>query len=482
MKSEMRIPSRDLRRRLAAIAIFLLGLASAIPVAAATKPNILFLFADDQCYETIAALGHTDIETPNLDRLVRAGTTFTHAYNMGAWHGAVCVASRTMLNTGRSVWRSRALEPKLADEVKAGRFWSQLLKTAGYETYMSGKWHVQADATKVFDHVVHVRPGMPNQTPEGYYRPIDGKPDKWSPYDPKFEGFWKGGRHWSEVLADDAEGFLRQAATKEDPFFMYVAFNAPHDPRQSPKEFVDRYPLDRIKVPRSYLPEYPHGEGMGSGRDLRDEQLANWPRTEHAVKVHRQEYYAIITHMDAQIGRILDALEATGKADNTHIFFTADHGLAVGHHGLLGKQNMYEHSLRPPLIVAGPGIPRGRRIEARVYLQDIMPTTLELAGAPVPDHVEFRSLLPLIRGGRSEQYDAIYGAYRDDRQRAIIRDDFKLIHYPAIGVFRLFDLKGDPLEMRDLVAEPAQAARVKSLKTELLKLQKEMGDPLVAGR
>ncbi|HAV61561.1 MAG TPA: choline-sulfatase, partial [Verrucomicrobiales bacterium] len=110
----------------------------------------------------------------------------------------------------------------------------------------------------------------------------------------------------------------------------------------------------------------------------------------HAVKVHRQEYYAIITHMDAQIGRILDALEATGKADNTHIFFTADHGLAVGHHGLLGKQNMYEHSLRPPLIVAGPGIPRGRRIEARVYLQDIMPTTLELAGAPVPDHVEFR--------------------------------------------------------------------------------------------
>ncbi|HAV61767.1 MAG TPA: choline-sulfatase, partial [Verrucomicrobiales bacterium] len=216
----MRIPSRDLRRRLAAIAIFLLGLASAIPVAAATKPNILFLFADDQCYETIAALGHTDIETPNLDRLVRAGTTFTHAYNMGAWHGAVCVASRTMLNTGRSVWRSRALEPKLADEVKAGRFWSQLLKTAGYETYMSGKWHVQADATKVFDHVVHVRPGMPNQTPEGYYRPIDGKPDKWSPYDPKFEGFWKGGRHWSEVLADDAEGFLRQAATKEDPFFM----------------------------------------------------------------------------------------------------------------------------------------------------------------------------------------------------------------------------------------------------------------------
>jgi choline-sulfatase len=118
-----------------------------------------FLFADDQCHETIHALGNAKIETPNLDRLAKAGTVFTHAYNMGAWHGAVCMASRTVLNTGRFVWRARALESRLSDEIQARRFWGQLMSDAGYETYMSGKWHVQADASKAFDHTTHIRPG-----------------------------------------------------------------------------------------------------------------------------------------------------------------------------------------------------------------------------------------------------------------------------------------------------------------------------------
>jgi hypothetical protein len=107
------------------------------------KPNILFIFADDQCFETLRSMGCDEIQTPNLDRLVGNGVTFTHAYNMGAWHGAVCVASRTMLNTGRFLWIARALEPTLKEETKAGRFWSQYMKQAGYDTYMSGKWHVK---------------------------------------------------------------------------------------------------------------------------------------------------------------------------------------------------------------------------------------------------------------------------------------------------------------------------------------------------
>ncbi len=316
---------------------------------AADKPNILFLFSDDQSYETVRASGHTDIDTPNLDRLAASGTTFTHAYNMGAWHGAVCVASRSMLVTGRTVWHAQAMEDKQKADVEAGRLWPQRMAALGYDTYFSGKWHVAANVRKAFDHVANLRPGMPGDTREGYNRPLPGKPDPWNPSDPAFGGHWKGGKHWSEVLGDDGVRFLGQAAKSDKPFFMYLAFSAPHDPRQSPKEYVDRYPLDRIKVPENFLPEYPQKEEMGAGKKLRDEKLAPFPRDEHAVKVHRREYYAIITHMDEQVGRILDALEKSGKAGNTWIFFTSDHGLACGHHGLMGKQNMYERArLRPP--------------------------------------------------------------------------------------------------------------------------------------
>ncbi len=238
----------------------LLILTATTLLSAAEKPNVLFLFADDQSYETIRALGHTDIDTPNLDRLAANGTTFTHTYNMGAWHGAVCVASRTMLVTGKTVWRAKAAEKKLSADLEAKLLWPQRMAAQGYETYFSGKWHISTDVSMAFDHVVNKRPGMPNDVAAGYNRPITGQPDPWNPSDPKFEGFWKGGKHWSEVLGDDSVAFIGQAAKSENPFFMYLAFNAPHDPRQSPKEYVDRYPLDRVKVPENFLPEYPQKE------------------------------------------------------------------------------------------------------------------------------------------------------------------------------------------------------------------------------
>lgn len=446
-------------------------------VTAAERPNVLFLFADDFTYEAVHALGNGEIETPNLDRLVRRGTTFTHAYNQGGWNGAICVASRTMLVTGRYLWHAHDVWDATDAERRAGRLWPQLMKQAGYDTAMTGKWHIRTDAGKVFDTAVHVRGGMPNQTPQGYNRPLDGQPDVWSPSDPKRGGYWQGGRHWSAVVADDALGFLKRAARRDEPFFMYVAFNAPHDPRQSPQEYVDRYPLDRIAVPKNFVPENPHKEAMAAGRDLRDEQLAPFPRTERAVKVHRQEYYAIITHLDAQIGRILDALEQTGKADSTWIFFTADHGLSVGHHGLLGKQNLFDHSVRVPMIVVGPGVPANRRIDAPVYVQDVMPTTLELAGIDRPAHVEFHSLLPLLRGETETSYDAVYGAYLD-RQRMVTQGRHKLILYPTSRTVLLFDLKDDPLEMHNLADDPQSRPILKSLFATLGDLQQQTGDRL----
>jgi len=398
------------------------------------QPNILFIFADDLSYETIGAHGLLDIDTPHLDTLVERGTSFTHAYNMGAWEGAVCVASRAMLNSGRSVWNASRIstKPLMTREAEEGHLWPQLMEQAGYRTYMTGKWHVKTDPSKVFDVVKDARPrGMPRQTPEGYNRPLDEEDYKngWKPWDKSTGGYWEGGVHWSEVLADDGVEFLRQAAKDDKPFFMYLAFNAAHDPRQAPKEYVDRYPLSRIKLPENFIPKYKYQDEIGCGTELRDARLAPFPRTEYSVKVNRQEYFALITHMDDQIGRILQALEETGQTDNTYIVFTADHGLAVGHHGLIGKQNLYDHSVRVPFMVVGPGVKAGALNNAAVYLQDIMPTSLELAGAPKPDYVDFNSLLPLLRGEKKENYEEIYGGYIN-LQRMITKDGWKLLYYP----------------------------------------------------
>ena len=440
----------------------------------AAKPNVLFLFADDFSYEAVRAFGHTDIDTPNLDRLAARGTTFTRAYNMGSWSGAVCVASRTMLISGRSVWSANKIHKTTDAERQAGVLWPQLMKKAGYKTYMTGKWHIETDAAKCFDVTRDVRAGMPKTVASSYNRPIAGQPDAWSPFDKSLGGFWEGGTHWSEVVSNHTLDFLANAKQGGDPFFIYAAFNAPHDPRQAPKEFVDRYPLSRIAMPANFLPEYPHKDAIGCQHKLRDENLAPMPRTELAVKTHRAEYYALITHLDAQIGRILDALDASGRAENTWIFFTADHGLAVGHHGLFGKQNLYDHSVRVPFLVAGPGVAKGAKNDASIYLQDVMATALDLAGAEKPAHVFFNSLRPLLNGEKS-RYESVYGAYLE-LQRAITHEGWKLIAYPKAKVLRLYHLADDPQEMQDLAAKPEHAAKVKDLLQRLVKLSTELGD------
>lgn len=443
-------------------------------VQAADKPNILFLFADDFTFDAIRALGTTDIDTPNLDRLAESGKVFTHAYNMGSWSPAVCIASRTMLNTGKYLWRARQVPIKQAGTQKL--LWSQWMGERGYHTFMTGKWHLSVDPAKHFDQALHVRSGMPKDESRSYNRPLLGQPDPWSPSDPSLGGYWQGGKHWSEVTADDAIGFLQERNQTAKPFFMYVAFNAPHDPRQSPAEFVAKYPLDRIQVPNSYQPEYPYQNDIGCGASLRDEKLAPFPRTEFAVKTHRAEYFALITHLDAQIGRVLEALDAGGEAAKTWIFFTADHGLAVGKHGLMGKQNMYEHSLRVPFIVKGPGVAPGK-VAAPIYLQDVMATSLDLAGGK-PAEVDFQSLLPLIRGeSKQATAEPVYGAYLD-LQRAIIAGGWKLIVYPKAKKLRLFHLAADPDELTDLAGKPEHAAKMSELFNRLLQLQAKMDDPL----
>nr|WP_298319418.1 sulfatase-like hydrolase/transferase [uncultured Aquimarina sp.] len=469
------------------------------------KPNIVFVFTDDQTYSSIHALGNTEIITPTFDKLVNEGTTFTHVYNMGSWSGAVCVASRAMLNSGRFVWRANAFRQNWFgnDSTSFNKSWSKLMELNGYDTYMTGKWHVDAPASKLFQNTVHIRPGMPKDAwnhyemvakfdslhkikntssetimPNGYNRPVDRNDTSWSPADVAKGGFWEGGKHWSEVLKDDAISFIDKAKAKEAPFFMYLAFNAPHDPRQAPQEYVDLYPLENISIPESYLEEYPYRNSIGNGNDLRDEALAPFPRTKHAIKVHTQEYYASISHLDAQIGLIIKALRESGKMDNTYIFLTSDHGLAMGRHGLLGKQNLFDHSIRPPMIVIGPDIPKNKKVDVDIYLQDVMATVLEIGGVEKPEYVEFNSFLDLAKGkSKNKNYNEIYGAYLNV-QRMIRKDGFKLLVYPEINKILLFDMINDPEEMNDISDNPEYKEKIKSMFEDLVVLQKEMDDPL----
>ncbi|MFI3287360.1 MAG: sulfatase-like hydrolase/transferase [Rikenellaceae bacterium] len=461
------------------------------------RPNVVFIFADDYAYNCMGSSGLDNIKTPNLDRLKASGTHFTHAFNQGGWNGAISAASRAMLITGENMWRAASHSNYVPDLQKPnnwpqdakpletqeivpfGTTWPEYMKMEGYDTYMTGKWHVEVSPESVFDYAKNIRVGMPKQSEDCYNRLfLEGVEDAWQPYDTSYGGYWEGGKHWSEVLTDDALEYIGMAAMSDNPFFMYLAFSAPHDPRQAPREYVDMYPLDSVSVPENFMGEYPYKDSIGCRASLRDERLAPFPRTERSVQINRQEYYALISHLDTQVGIILDSLEATGKMDETYILFTADHGIAIGDHGFIGKQNMYDASMRVPLILSGPGIERGKEVDALVYLQDVMATALDLVGSEGVDSVDFCSLLPLALGeSGAEGRSAVYGAYTG-LQRSVRDSEYKMIIYPEYDLVRLYNLVDDPLEMNDLAGDSAYRAKLEELFEKFKVLQSLTGDPL----
>ena len=395
------------------------------------RPNVLFLFSDDQRADTLAALGNEHIHTPNLDRLVRVGTVCTRAYCMGSTQPAVCLPSRAMLMSGRTLFR-------IHSDLKGQTTWPEMFRKAGYATFLSGKWHNgPQSAQRSFAEgraVFFGGMGNPYKLPVCDFKPEGG-----------LTGKKPSGKHSVALFADRAIDFL-QRQKGERPFLCYVAFNAPHDPRIAPKEYHERYNAAKPPLPPNFLPQHPFNNGELT---VRDERLAPWPRTPDGVRQHLADYYASITFLDAQVGRILDALRASGQYDNTLIVFSSDHGLAIGSHGLIGKQNLYDHSMHAPLMFAGPGVPRGRQTDALCYLLDIFPTLGELTGVTAPDGNEGKSLLPVLTGKQKRLRDSIFTAYRGF-QRAVRDERWKLIVYPRINKIQLFDLKNDPAEQKDL--------------------------------
>ena len=405
------------------------------------RPNILFLLTDDQRWDTVSEFGNKEVKTPTFDRLAQTGFHFSNAYCMGSMVGAVCLPSRTMLATGRSLWHIPP-NPRAKTTPPGVHTLPALLGDAGYTTFHCGKsGNACAFSNEAFQTNIST-----------------GKRDENSA---------------TEVATAAIEFLKKHDAAK--PFFMYLAPPVPHDPRLAPREFVKLYEPQKLTLPKQFLREHPFDPGV---LDIRDEQLASYPRSPEDMKQHLADYYATITHMDAEFARILDALKERGLDKNTIVIFSSDQGLACGgYHALMGKQNLYE-DVKPPLILSGPGIPKGSS-DALVYLYDLYPTILHLAGVPVPAECEGKNLLPVVNGQETKLRASLFGAF-ENVQRMIRDDRWKLIKFNVKGEkhSRLFDLKNDPEELHDLSADPAHAAELKRLEESLAAARKDFGDPV----
>ncbi|MCM2374983.1 sulfatase-like hydrolase/transferase [Aporhodopirellula aestuarii] len=433
------------------IFVLLLCLPSLLGVvqAADSQPNILHIHTDDHRPDGLQSLGNRQLVTPNLDEIARRGMVFTNCYTMGSMVGAVCEPSRAMLLTGRSWLRIPGGSDAATNASDPATFLPRVLGAAGYQTFHMGK----------------TGNGFQKGTREFEINVVDDARGK-TPKDDR--------AHCPERLATRTIEFLetREGRNETRPFYAYLAPPVPHDPRTAEPEFHELYHSDEIKLSPAFLPLHPFNNGEMT---VRDERLAPWPRTPEDTKRQNAEYYACITGLDHHVGRIFDKLKASGEWENTIVIFSGDNGLSLGDHGLFGKQNLYEFGgMHVPLVVAGPGISPGIN-DSLLYLMDLFPTFVELAGAALPSGVEGKSIVPILHGEQTQVRDTLYTAYRKC-QRSVRDDRWKLIRYPLIDRTQLFDLSKDPLELNDLAGEPEYATKMAEMTAKLEAEMEYFGD------
>lgn len=449
------------------------------------RPNIVFIFTDDQRHDTIHALGNDAISTPNMDRLVASGTAFTNAHIPSGTSAAVCMPSRAMLHTGRSLFNIDGLGERIPPVHTTMGEW---FAAHGYRTIGIGKWHNGtesyarsfSDGGEIFFGGSGDHWNIPSCRfdPSGAYSSVvNFTPNAGASNEVRAIhcDHITPGRHSADLHSDCAVDFIEKYHD-DTPFFLYLSFFAPHDPRTMPASFRDSYDPDSIALPANYREEHRFDFGV---RTIRDEVLAPYPRTASEVRRHILEYYAMISHLDAGIGRVLDAIERSGLAENTIVVLAGDNGLAVGQHGLMGKQSLYEHSIRVPLLIAGPGVPVAASSDAFVYLFDLFPTLCDLVGIGSPDSIDGGlSFAHAVRTPGSEFRDRLYLAYTD-LIRGIKTDRFKLIEYATPAGLRytqLFDIIEDPAETVDLGHAPGYETTIMELRNELFALRDEWND------
>ena len=450
------------------------------------KPNFLFVLVDDQSPFDLQTYDPNSIlQTPTIDKLAKQGVVFESARHMGSMNGAVCTPSRHMIMTGRTLWhlpKSAGYRESLAPDSLEQQSIAAVFNRAGYKTMRTcKKGNSYAAANKQFT-VVH------DATKRG--------------------GTEESGSAWH---AEQVLNYLsdREQAQEKDPFFIYFGFSHPHDIRDGTPELLEKYgatnhtdqnslPPANPKQPplqENYLNAHPFFHGHPQ---LRDEERVSgvWKnRDEQTVRNELGREYACSENIDIQLNKVLAKLEASGELDNTYIIYTSDHGMSIGRHGLMGKQNLYEHTWRVPFIVKGPGLEAGKRVKGNIYLLDVLPTLCELAGIDAPETVEGISFVPVLKGEKEVVRDVMYGVYAGGTKpgmRTVKKGDWKLIKYDvmdgAIRETQLFNLAENPNEylpehhkseemLINLANNPKYSAQLKEMEALLLEQMVFHDDP-----
>ena len=465
------------------------------------RPNILFIIVDDQSpFDLKAYTPDSALQTPNIDRLAREGVVLDAAYQMGSWTGAVCTASRHMIMTGRTLWHARPKQSKKKSRnfkaIESAKLAENTLPAvfnrAGYDTMRTCKNGNSFGAANAQFTVRHdaTRRGGTDETGSAW--------------------------HAEQVLNYLNE---RQATKDSDPFLIYFGFSHPHDTRDGKPELLAKYGAtnhkdkkslpsshpDQPALPENYLSAHPFNN---THMNVRDEVSVSgvWKnRDETTIRNEIGRQFACSENIDIQIGRVLEKLEAMGELDNTFIFYTSDHGMAIGRHGLQGKQNLYEHTWRVPMIVKGPGLPAGKRARGNVYLLDVLATLCDLTGVETPSTNEGLSFKPVLHGKTDTVREVLYGAYTGGEKpgiRCVRKGDWKLLRYESekdgSKTTQLFNLADNPQELleqhsapkvikltgvqptksqRNLANNPQHAAKLAELKQILKAEMQRLDDP-----
>lgn len=476
-------------------------LATTSAAAAPQRPNILFIFTDDHASHAISAYGSRINQTPHLDRLADEGMLFRNCFVTNS----ICAPSRAVILTGKHSHLNGVVDNGVRFDGSQMNV-AKLLRKAGYQTALIGKWHLKSDPTG-FDHWSVLSAGGGQGT---YYNPQFSTSD--GPLET--EGYV------TEIITDQALAWLDSARDSEQPFFLMYQHKAPHREWAPGPEYLSHYDDVEVPEPATLFDDY---EGRGKAatmqemtvaqhlndrdlklvppRNLTPEQLATWnaayePKNEAFRKANLQgdelvrwkyqryvkDYLRCIDSVDDNVGRVLDYLDEHGLTDNTIVIYSSDQGFYLGDHGWYDKRWIYEESLRMPLLVRWPGqVEPGSVDEHLVQNLDFAETFLAVAGVDIPKAMQGRSLVPLLQGESPDDWrTSVYYHYYEypavhmvNRHEGVRTDRYKLMHFYQLDEWELYDLEKDPDELQSVYGDPDYAEVTEKLKAELARLRKQ---------
>lgn len=486
--------------------VILVVLMFAADTSAARRPNILFIMSDDHAAHAIGAYGSRLAQlnpTPSLDRLAHEGVRLTNVFCTNS----ICTPSRATLMTGQYSHVNGVTTLSGAIEAERQHL-ARLMKTAGYETAMIGKWHLKKEPA-AFDYYA-VLPGQGS-----YFNPIfrvRGS-EPWPNNTIRMSGY--DCTHSSDAITDLSLKWLKNRQDKDKPFFLMHHFKAPHDNFENAERYDWLYQDVEIPEPKSLwtrgghgpLNRAPYGTSVGPRNRQRnmghhmfvDQTLPEKQYTRTAYQRYLKKFLRCVRGVDDNVARLREALEQSGQLDNTIIIYTADQGFMLGEHDYIDKRWIYEESLRMPFIVRYPQwIRAGATSDAIINNVDFAPTLLAMAGIETPDFMQGRSFLPMLRGQATppDWPTATYYRYwmhmahhANPAHYGIRTKDFKLIFFyglpldapgaragPTRPHWELYDLRNDAHEMNNVIAEARYAEVLAQLRQQLATLKTRVGD------